>query len=84
MKALIIVKQGLEECEALITYDLLYRAGIETDLVGSEEEIISSHNVTFKTHKLLKDINIEEYDCLILPGGMPGTINLHKSMHCLR
>ena len=34
MKAMIIVNNGLEECEALVTYDLLYRAGIETDLAG--------------------------------------------------
>lgn len=78
VKAMIIVKDGLEECEALLTYDLLYRAGILTDLVGSEKEVISSHNVSFKVHKLLNEINPEDYDCLILPGGMPGTINLQE------
>lgn len=78
MKALIIVKQGLEECEALLTYDLLYRAGIEVELVGSEKEIISSHNISFNPHRLLKDIDPDSYDCLILPGGMPGTKNLEE------
>jgi putative intracellular protease/amidase len=38
MKAMILVSNGLEECEALLTYDLLYRAGIETFLVGLSEE----------------------------------------------
>lgn len=78
MKAFIIISNGLEECEALITYDLLYRANIEVDLVGFDKEIISSHNVTLKTHKLLDDINPNDYDCLILPGGMPGTLNLEN------
>ena len=78
MKTMIIVAQGLEECEALVTYDLLFRAGIETDLVGLDCEITSSHNVTFKPHKLIDDINLDEYDCLVLPGGMPGTLNLEN------
>lgn len=78
MKTMIIVNNGLEECEALVTYDLLYRAGIETDLVGFTNEIVSSHNVTFKAHKLLDEIDPKEYDCLILPGGMPGTKNLEN------
>ena len=78
MKTMIIVNDGLEECEALVTYDLLYRAGIETDLVGFTEEILSSHKVTFKAHRLLDEIDPDEYDCLILPGGMPGTLNLEN------
>ena len=78
MKTMIIVNNGLEECEALVTYDLLYRAGIETDLVGFSEEILSSHNVTFKAHRLLDEVSGDEYDCLILPGGMPGTKNLEN------
>ena len=78
MKAMIIVNNGLEECEALLTYDLLYRAGIETDLVGFTQDIVSSHNVTFQAHVLLDEIDPDLYDCLILPGGMPGTKNLEK------
>lgn len=78
MKTMILVTEGLEECEALITYDLLYRAGIETDLVGLQDEITSSHKVTFKAHKNIDNINPDDYDCLVLPGGMPGTLNLEK------
>ena len=78
MKTMIIVNNGLEECEALVTYDLLYRAGIEVELVGFTEEICSSHNVVFKAQKLLDEIDPEEYECLILPGGMPGTLNLEN------
>ncbi len=76
MKTLIIVNNGVEECEALITYDLLYRAGIEVELVGFSQNIVSSHNVTFLSHRLIDDVDPKEYECLILPGGMPGTKNL--------
>ncbi|MBQ6333628.1 MAG: DJ-1/PfpI family protein [Erysipelotrichaceae bacterium] len=78
MKAMIIVTQGLEECEALVTYDLLYRAGIETKLIGTDEQITSSHNVTFKAHETIAEVDPSTYDCLILPGGMPGTLNLEN------
>lgn len=78
MKTMIIVVQGLEECEALVTYDLLYRAGIDVDLIGLDYEIVSSHKLTFKAHKHIDEINPNEYDCLVLPGGMPGTLNLEN------
>lgn len=79
MKAAIICAQGLEECEALLTYDLLHRANIQVELLGLDSQITSSHNVTFNTHKLLKEVDIMDYDCLILPGGIPGTNNLEDS-----
>ncbi|MBQ6478877.1 MAG: DJ-1/PfpI family protein [Erysipelotrichaceae bacterium] len=78
MKALIIISNGMEECEALVTYDLLYRAGIETDLAGLETQVVSSHNVTVKAHKHIDEVKMDDYDCLILPGGMPGTRNLEE------
>jgi len=78
MKTMIIVNNGLEECEALVTYDLLYRAGIDVELVGLSKEIESSHKVVFKANKLIDEINPNDYECLILPGGMPGTKNLEN------
>lgn len=79
MKVMIICAPGLEECEALLTYDLLFRAKIETHLIGLDKEILSSHNVKFVTHYTFSEINIKDYDALVLPGGMPGTLNLEKS-----
>lgn len=79
MKAMIICEQGLEECEALIVYDLLKRASIETDLIGFDNAIISSHGLSFNPTKNFNNINPKDYDCLILPGGMPGTNNLEKN-----
>ncbi len=78
MKVGIICANGLEECEALLVYDLLYRAGLEVKLVGLDEYITSSHKVTFKTDLTIKEFAYKEYDCLILPGGLPGTTNLEN------
>ena len=78
MKTMILLANGLEECEALITYDLLYRAGIQVELVGINRQVVSSHSVTIIPHKSINDIKLSEYDCLVLPGGMPGTRNLEN------
>lgn len=79
MKAIIVCEQGLEECEGLIVYDLLKRSGIDVELIGQDEYIESSHKLIFKTNKKLDTISFIDYDCLILPGGMPGTINLENN-----
>ena len=79
MKVGIICAQGLEECEALIVYDMLFRAKIDVKLVGFDKTIISSHNLTFIPHLTLDEFDYENYDCLVLPGGMPGTVNLEDN-----
>lgn len=76
MKTMILLAEGLEECEALMTYDLLTRAGIDTDLIGLQNDITSSHHVHLFAEKTIQDIDPNDYDVLVLPGGMPGTKNL--------
>lgn len=80
-KIMILIAEGLEECEALVPYDLFLRAGIETDLVSitNDLKVVSTHNFTINTNKLIKDINANDYDLLMLPGGMPGVTNLEAS-----
>ncbi len=72
---------GFEESEALVTYDMLCRAGLKCLLVGVESEFITgSHGVTVKCQiktDQLKGFN--DMDALVLPGGMPGTTNLKNN-----
>lgn len=77
-KAAIFCADGLEECEALMTMDLLKRGGIYVDLVSVEDhlEITSSHNLHFRCDKYFEDIDKDDYDVLILPGGIKGTQTL--------
>jgi len=79
MKVGIICAQGLEECEGLVVYDLLFRAGIDVKLIGLDKEITSSHKVTFKTDLTIDEFDYQNYDCIVLPGGIPGTNNLESS-----
>lgn len=81
-KAVILLAQGTEEVEALVPVDLLRRAGIKVTMasITGKLEITGSHNITIKTDVLLDTINERDYDMLILPGGMPGTLNLQEDL----
>ena len=69
---------GFEECEALITLDMLRRAKMDVDTISIHErkEVTASHNIVIQADCLLEDVNLAEYDVLILPGGKGGTDNL--------
>jgi len=77
-KAYIFLADGHEECEALIVVDLLRRAGIEivTASITGRKEVTSSHKVTYLADILFEESDYSDADMLILPGGMPGTLNL--------
>ena len=76
MKAAVICMNGFEEVEGLTVVDMLRRLGIECDIVGKEEYVSGSHNITIKSDRFLAEISAEDYDAVILPGGLPGATNL--------
>ena len=71
---------GLEECEALVVCDCLFRSGIPVDKVSITDNlaVTSSHEVTVVCDRSIRDddFSFDEYDLLFLPGGMPGTTHL--------
>ncbi len=77
-KIAIFFATGYEEIEALTVVDLCRRAGLEIDMISvtKEMEVTSSHGVCVKMDLLFEEANLDTYDCLVLPGGMPGTKNL--------
>lgn len=80
-KAAIFFATGYEECEALITVDILRRAGVEISMVSvtGDKTVTSSHNVPVVMDKLFDEVDFAELDMMILPGGMPGTKNLEAN-----
>ncbi|MFD3157553.1 DJ-1 family glyoxalase III [Haloimpatiens sp. FM7330] len=78
-KALVFLANGFEEIEALTCVDVLRRAQIDVDTCSIKNKtVLGTHNIEVKSDKIIDEINIEEYDAVILPGGMPGAANLKE------
>lgn len=79
-KVMVPLANGFEEIEALTVVDVLRRIGIKVDTVGVVSSmIIGSHGIKIITDKRLAEIEEDEYDAIVLPGGDPGYKNLAKT-----
>ncbi|KHD34444.1 thiamine biosynthesis protein ThiJ [Clostridium acetobutylicum] len=80
MKIVLFLAEGFEEVEALTVVDILRRADIICDMCSLEaKEVVGAHKIKVCADKTIEDIDIAEYDGLVLPGGMPGAENLRNS-----
>ncbi len=71
--------EGFEETEAIGTLDVIRRAEIEIKTVGVTGNIVcGSHGVEVKADISKEGISYDDMAGIILPGGMPGTLNLQK------
>lgn len=78
-KALIVTANGCEEIETLATYDLLTRAGIVTTLAAVDESdvvVTAAHKLKFIANCTLSQKITEDFDVIVLPGGLPGSEHL--------
>lgn len=72
--------EGFEEVEAIATLDVIRRAGIDVKSVGiGAKEVAGSHGITVVCDLSESDVDVTGADGIILPGGMPGTLNLQSS-----
>ena len=80
-KCYLLFAEGLEECEGLITLDILRRAGLETYTVSIQEAhtVVGAHGVPITCDRTLPELLAAPPELVVLPGGMPGTTNLAKS-----
>lgn len=76
----VFLADGFEEIEGLTVVDILRRAGLHVDTVSisGRLEIMGSHHIEVKADALFEDMDFEDVDMLVLPGGMPGTLNLQN------
>ena len=74
----VFLAEGFEEGEALTAVDLLRRARVYVDTVSITDEykVHGAHGINVQTEDLFDQVNFEEFDMIVLPGGMPGTTNL--------
>lgn len=77
----LFLSDGFEECEAFSPLDILRRSNIEVKTVGiGGQYVTGSHNITVKADLTETQVELNDELCgVILPGGMPGTLNLENS-----
>ena len=84
----LFLAEGFEETEALATLDVMRRARLNVQTVGvTGVYVTGSHGVTVKPDVDLSDITFDGLEGVVLPGGMPGTINLGSNeqvLECVR
>ncbi|HIS49545.1 MAG TPA: DJ-1/PfpI family protein [Candidatus Gallacutalibacter pullistercoris] len=76
----LFLANGFEEIEALATLDVLRRAELDVKTVGvGSKTITGSHHIHVETDMEQNEVLTGTMDMVILPGGMPGTLNLENS-----
>ena len=76
----VFMADGCEEIEALAPVDMLRRGGVEVTTVGvTGKTVTGSHNISVNTDISLEEVNLSDIEAVVLPGGMPGTLNLEKN-----
>jgi protease I len=70
MKALMLSADNFEDTELLVPYYRLQEEGVHVDVASMKAgKIKGKHGYEVTVDKTLKEVNPEEYDILILPGG---------------
>jgi 4-methyl-5(b-hydroxyethyl)-thiazole monophosphate biosynthesis len=80
-KALVFLADGFEEVEAVTPIDYLRRSGVEVVIaaIGQSLSVKGSHGIALTadtTIAALNPLNPAGWDCVFVPGGMPGASNL--------
>ncbi len=76
----VVFAEGFEEVEAMTPVDILRRAGANVVMTGvGGKEIAGSHGIRAVMDKEVSEIDPEAVEALVLPGGLPGTLNLEHS-----
>lgn len=81
-KILLFLADGFEEVEALTVVDYLRRMDVEVNTVSitEDEKVKGAHNIVVIADKLIGQIkDIDLYDGVVIPGGIPGATNLRDN-----
>lgn len=75
----VFLADGFEEIEALAVVDVLRRAEMDVVTVGVPgKKVTGSHNITVEADIDIKETHYLNLQGIVLPGGMPGTLNLEN------
>jgi protease I len=82
-KVLLFVHNGFEDRELMIPYYRFQEAGYKVDVVGSKADTTynGEYGLTIKSDFAPEDINIDDYEAIIIPGGRaPDRMRINKGL----
>ena len=69
----VLLADGFEEAEALVTVDVLRRGGCQVATVGvTGAPVTGAHNITVMADLPVRDVNLDAMDMVVVPGGLGG------------
>jgi protein deglycase len=90
-RAIVFLANGFEEVEAVSIIDVLRRAGVQTTIArvddGEDNGVMGAHEIFVGGDCQADEVQPEELDAVVLPGGMPGATNLAAArgvLDCVR
>ena len=77
----ILLAEGFEESEAVVPADLLKRLGVNVVFtsINDNKEVKGTHGFTLIADTTINNISADNFDVLMLPGGLSGTTNLRDN-----
>lgn len=80
-KVIVYLADGFEEIEGLGTTDILRRGGALVKIVSitSSKELVGSNGIKIIADDIIENVNEDEFDMIVFPGGMNNAISLANS-----
>ncbi len=80
MKVAVLFANGTEEIEAITPVDVLRRSKAVCDIISvSGAYPVGSHGITVKADNIIENVDMDDYDAIVIPGGMPGATNISNN-----
>lgn len=84
-RVLVPLAPGFEEIEAITVIDILRRAGVEVTVAGTQSgPIVASRKTKHLADCTLDEVRAEDFDMIVLPGGLPGATHLRQDQRVKR
>lgn len=81
---LVLFADGSEELEAITVVNILRRAGVSVTLAGLHTGVLrGSRGVMLQPDSTLDEVQHNDFDMIVLPGGQPGTNHLKADVRVL-
>ncbi len=90
MKRVVVpIAAGFEEIETITIVDILRRAGVAVSLASVEEgsppaALEGRSGIKVVADRVLSEVQISDFDMIVLPGGLKGAQTLQKDRHVAR